>query len=230
MVTRNETLPDPREEETAPRQRSARTDAALRDGDSGRGNPYESDGDDPTTTDRDVGDTGPTDLDAEAAEVVTTPASTPEAMEDTFGDEDEPDDVDEKRASPRTATDDPGPAGASAKRREEYAELRDEFKEEGRYPGREEEVAARIVNKQRREFGETKDQKADEKTGRSPDADLPVARYQHLTVPQIVAQAEKLGHDELQQLLKFERSHRRRKTLITKMERLAKAAGKNGTG
>jgi hypothetical protein len=52
------------------------------------------------------------------------------------------------------------PTGASKKREREYDELKDQFKQEGRYPGREEEVAARIVNKQRAEKGETKEAKA----------------------------------------------------------------------
>jgi hypothetical protein len=51
------------------------------------------------------------------------------------------------------------PRGASPKREREYKELKSEFKKEGRYKGREEEVASRIVNKQRREAGETKAQK-----------------------------------------------------------------------
>lgn len=48
------------------------------------------------------------------------------------------------------------PTGASPKREREFKELKTEFKKDHRYPGREEEVAARIVNKQRREQGETK--------------------------------------------------------------------------
>ncbi len=52
------------------------------------------------------------------------------------------------------------PKGASPKREREYKELEHKFEEEGRYPGREEEVAARIVNKQRAEAGETKDSKS----------------------------------------------------------------------
>ena len=48
------------------------------------------------------------------------------------------------------------PKGASPKREREYNELKGEFKKEHRYPGREEEVASRIVNKQRAEHGETK--------------------------------------------------------------------------
>jgi hypothetical protein len=56
------------------------------------------------------------------------------------------------------------PAGASPKREKEYEKLKEEFHEEHRYPGREEEVAARIVNKQRAEHGETKP--AGKKTGK----------------------------------------------------------------
>ncbi len=48
------------------------------------------------------------------------------------------------------------PRGASPKREREYRELKHDFKQEGRYKGREDEVAARIVNKQRAEAGETK--------------------------------------------------------------------------
>ncbi|HSH72630.1 MAG TPA: hypothetical protein VK974_06200 [Methylophilaceae bacterium] len=48
------------------------------------------------------------------------------------------------------------PAGASPKREREYKKLVKEFRKDHRYPNREEEVAARIVNKQRREHGETK--------------------------------------------------------------------------
>ncbi|TFW17437.1 hypothetical protein [Duganella callida] len=48
------------------------------------------------------------------------------------------------------------PRGASPKREREYEKLERKFKKEGRYKGREEEVASRIVNKQRAEHGETK--------------------------------------------------------------------------
>ena len=49
------------------------------------------------------------------------------------------------------------PTGASPKREREFKEIEAKIKKEGRYPGREEEVAARIVNKQRAEKGETKE-------------------------------------------------------------------------
>ena len=48
------------------------------------------------------------------------------------------------------------PRGASPKREREYEKLETEFKKEHRYPGREEEVAARILNEQRAEHGETR--------------------------------------------------------------------------
>jgi hypothetical protein len=52
------------------------------------------------------------------------------------------------------------PRGASPKREQEYRGLKHEFKQEGRYKGREDEVASRIVNKQRAQRGETKSGKS----------------------------------------------------------------------
>lgn len=54
--------------------------------------------------------------------------------------------------------------GFSPKREREYKELVKKFHESHRYPDREEEVAARIVNKQRKAHGETKDSKKHRKT------------------------------------------------------------------
>lgn len=48
------------------------------------------------------------------------------------------------------------PTGASPKREREYRKIERKMKKEGRYKGREGEVAARIVNKQRAAKGETK--------------------------------------------------------------------------
>lgn len=52
------------------------------------------------------------------------------------------------------------PTGSSPKREREYKEIEHKFETEHRYPGREKEVAARIVNKQRAEHGETKSSKS----------------------------------------------------------------------
>jgi hypothetical protein len=48
------------------------------------------------------------------------------------------------------------PMFGSKKREREYEELKDKFQKSGRYKGRAKEVAARIVNKQRAQKGETK--------------------------------------------------------------------------
>ena len=48
------------------------------------------------------------------------------------------------------------PRGVSPKREREYKKIEKKIEKEGRYKGREKEVAARIVNKQRAKAGETK--------------------------------------------------------------------------
>jgi hypothetical protein len=52
------------------------------------------------------------------------------------------------------------PAGASPKREKEYEEIKEKMEKTGRYGKRAPEVAARIVNKQRAQAGETKGAKA----------------------------------------------------------------------
>jgi hypothetical protein len=110
------------------------------------------------------------------------------------------------------------PRGVSQKREREYEELEERFKEEGRYPGREEEVAARIVNKQRAELGETKEAQEQETRGRSPDKGLPIEGYEHLTIPQVLKKAEELPRQEVEKIREFEKGHRGRKTLLRRLE------------
>jgi hypothetical protein len=109
------------------------------------------------------------------------------------------------------------PAGARPKREREYEELKREFKKEGRYKGREEEVASRIVNKQRGRFGETKKEERKDRQGRSPDRDLPIKNYQHLTVDQITKKLDKLSDKEIAELKRYEKEHKNRKTLLQKL-------------
>jgi hypothetical protein len=111
------------------------------------------------------------------------------------------------------------PRGASRKREREYRELKHKFKKSGRYQGREEEVAARIVNKQRRRHGETGAQKAKDRAGRSPDRDLPIRDYQHLTVPQVKRRLGDLGPSQLRRVESYERKHKNRKTLLDALRR-----------
>lgn len=111
------------------------------------------------------------------------------------------------------------PRGSSRKREREYDELKSEFKREGRYAGREEEVAARIVNKQRSQFGETKAARAKKKSGKAPDRGLPVNEYQHLTVDEISRRIQGLSFEEVRKLEQYERAHKNRKTLLRKLTR-----------
>lgn len=106
------------------------------------------------------------------------------------------------------------PRGASPKREREYKELVGDFKEEHRYPGREKEVASRIVNKQRSQFGETKEEKAKDRRGESPDRNLPIENYQHLTIPQIKAKVAKLSAQDKRKILAYEKKHKNRKGVL----------------
>lgn len=111
------------------------------------------------------------------------------------------------------------PRGSSAKREREYEELKSEFKDEGRYKGREAEVAARIVNKQRHEYGETKAEKKKDRQGSSPDRNLPIERYQQLTVPQVKSKLDDLSGKQLRSVKRYEEKHKDRKTLLEEIER-----------
>jgi hypothetical protein len=110
------------------------------------------------------------------------------------------------------------PRGASPKREREYRALTHEFKESGRYPGREEEVASRIVNKQRAQFGETKAEEEKDRRGQSPDRNLPIPNYQHLTVDEVKGRLESLDKQELEQIRRYEETHNHRKTLLEELD------------
>ncbi len=111
------------------------------------------------------------------------------------------------------------PRGASAKREHEYQKLESKFEKEHRYPGREKEVAARIVNKQRKMFGETKDELQKDARGQSPDRNLPLPDYQKLTIRQVERKMESLSSAELRKIRAYEVAHKHRKGLLTKIDR-----------
>jgi hypothetical protein len=116
------------------------------------------------------------------------------------------------------------PRGANEKREREYNELKREFKKEHRYKGREEEVAARIVNKQRARFGETKAEKRKDRQGKSPDRDLPIKNYQQKTISQVERALTKLSRDEIREIERYEKKHKNRKTLLATL----RAHSRNG--
>lgn len=110
------------------------------------------------------------------------------------------------------------PRGASPKREREYEELKNRFRKEGRYKGREKEVASRIVNKQRAAYAETKAAKTQEREGNSPDRQLPIPRYRHLTARQVSGKLPSLSKTQPQRTKAYESSHKKRKTVVRQIE------------
>ncbi len=113
------------------------------------------------------------------------------------------------------------PRGASPKREREYEELKSRFRKEGRYKGRETEVASRIVNKQRAQYGETRGHREKERKGETADRDLPIKGYKHLTIPQIKTKLGKLSKGDLKKIASFERQHKARKGVLNEIEKRA---------
>jgi len=111
------------------------------------------------------------------------------------------------------------PRGASPKREREYKKLERKFEKEHRYPGREEEVAARIVNKQRKMYGETQGEKEKDARGQSPDRNLPLPDFQKLTIRQVEQKMESLSPAELRKIRTYEMKHKHRKGLLTLLDR-----------
>jgi hypothetical protein len=115
------------------------------------------------------------------------------------------------------------PRGASPKREREYEELKDKFQKSGRYKGRAKEVAARIVNKQRAQYGETKGEKEKDREGKSPDRNLPIRNYQHLTMSEVKNKIKDLSKSDLKKVESYESKHKDRKGVHDAIER-ARAA------
>ncbi|HVN20558.1 MAG TPA: hypothetical protein VMU05_17360 [Dongiaceae bacterium] len=111
------------------------------------------------------------------------------------------------------------PRGASPKREHEYEELKERFEKEGRYKGRETEVASRIVNKQRAMYGETKQDKQQEREGTNPDRNLPIEHYRELTIPQVASRAKKLSGKQVDKVESYEKRHKNRKGAIGALEK-----------
>jgi hypothetical protein len=117
------------------------------------------------------------------------------------------------------------PRGISPKREHEYEELVDEFRKDHRYEGREEEVASRIVNKQRAQHAETKEAKEQDRHHESPDRNLPIKNFDSLDVDEVTAKLDKLSKDDLKTIRRYEEHHNDRKTLIEQLDRRLDHAG-----
>ncbi|KAB8066720.1 hypothetical protein [Janthinobacterium violaceinigrum] len=110
------------------------------------------------------------------------------------------------------------PTGANPRREREFRKLEQQFRQDGRYRGREEEVATRIVNRQRAQAGETREapkrKMARSVASDAPASDLPIASYQHLTVAQIRERLDGLSAAQRQRLRAYEAAHKKRKGLL----------------
>jgi hypothetical protein len=140
------------------------------------------------------------------------------------------------------------PRGASPKREREYKEIEAKFEKEGRYKGREEEVAARIVNKQRKEAGETESsapakkaaakktaapKSTASKSTRTParkpaakarkasgaDDSVPIRNYEKLTVPEVRSAVADLSAAQRSKVRRYETSHKNRKGVLQALDR-----------
>jgi hypothetical protein len=110
------------------------------------------------------------------------------------------------------------PQAFTHKREHELKKLEHRFKQEERYKGREDEVAARIVNKQRARYGETKMAKEKSREGKSPDRGLPIDGFEHLTIAQIRPRLDSLSKKDIEKIRSYETRHKNRKGLLAALE------------
>ncbi|MCB4811767.1 hypothetical protein LG204_10610 [Methylovorus menthalis] len=134
------------------------------------------------------------------------------------------------------------PRGVSPKREHEFEKLKHQFQHDHRYPGREEEVAARIVNKQRREAGEIKSS-SDSSSGHAnsggrgssassksssastsanahaSNPGLSVKEYAGLTIPEVTSRLGSLSLSQIRRLRDYELAHKHRKGMLEKLNR-----------
>ena len=110
------------------------------------------------------------------------------------------------------------PSKSNPEREREFRELESRFKKEHRYQGREEEVAARIVNKQRAQYGETRAEKQKDREGASPDRGLPLKDYQGMTIAEVTSRLKDLSPAEMRKIRDYESAHKNRKGLLERID------------
>jgi hypothetical protein len=185
-----------------PRQRSARNDPVMRDGDNSHGSPAMEDGPTMTTTDNDVGDTAAVAASEEAGVLNAVPGKADGGHADpTLEAGPDPDvgtaaDVPSRQvqasSDPTAGADDGLPRGSA----------------------------------NRPDFGSADRHRHSSASGEpnARDGGLPMDDYKQLTVPQIMQRIEAMSHEERRAVQRYEESHRRRKTLLVRLERLLRAA------
>ncbi|HEX5000793.1 MAG TPA: hypothetical protein VFY29_21390 [Terriglobia bacterium] len=95
----------------------------------------------------------------------------------------------------------------------------------GANPKRERELdrlkTARMINKQRAHIGESKQAMRPTIMGEPLERDLPITDYQKLSVEQILTRALSLSRNQIERVVRFERNHKNRKTVLEGLERAA---------
>jgi len=82
-----------------------------------------------------------------------------------------------------------------------------------------EEVTTPVVKEQRGQFGAARADREQNSGREGQDKDLPIQGYRQLTIPEIVSRIPSLSSEELREIRAYERAHRRRKTLLVRLER-----------
>ncbi len=225
------------------RQHSARNDPAMRDGNSGHGNPYEYPPDE-ESSDRDVGDTGeePDVATEEAGVLDAVPANQAGRQPDAdppvhagMAATREVDDLIDARGtaeSPDTGrgTED-GAEFAATVGDNTPAELEAEMSPDDEAPSDKDTPASPRADSDTRgargpfpgAVSEETARRANRQQGKSAEAegaaDLPIEDYHHLTVKEVVQKLGDLSPDQLRRVKEYEQSHRNRKTLLGQLER-----------
>lgn len=177
------TLEQDRDYQPTGRQRSARTDPSMRDGDSGHGNPYEYDpGDAEPTTDTDVGD----EVDQSVEDLIAYSGPSGGAV-----------------------------GGTPANKRTEGGKL-----PEG------EPILSGSSARGDSTIG-TPDPTHTPVPRTAPAAgtdSMPLPNYPNLSVPEIIEHFGGMSRDQLERVQQYESRHRKRKTLLTKLNRILRDA------
>jgi hypothetical protein len=112
----------------------------------------------------------------------------------------------------------------------DYEGPRQELAAGGRHPTREAEAADRVVNKRRPGSDVAGSSRVQSRRAEPTDRELPLQDYNRLTIPQIIDRIPSLSSDELQAIRAYERAHRRRKTLLVRLERQLRNTGAEAAG
>lgn len=213
------------------RQRGPHNDASMLDGDSAHGNPGEPAGDEwAVDTDTDVVDQGAED---ELEDAVADPIPVGEDEIDAFEAGAEPDSVTSGPPVKVAESDEDeyeGEADEDEGGDEEDQEEEEEFEEE---EDAEEESATGVAAEAT--VLDTELDRAMDRTSTDPanptshplaarETTPPVEGYDALTIPQVLAKVEGFEVGQLNAVIEYERAHRNRKTLVSKLTRLTSEA------